>query len=61
MKLKKNQRHFLADKLGDLANYAMVGLVFTQIALEAGRRFDIIVLGTAVYGVLLLSSIKLRR
>ena len=61
MRLNKSQRHFLADKLGDLANYAMVGLVFGQIALKAGRRLEVIILGTVVYGILLLSAVKLGR
>ena len=41
-KLSQKQRNFLADKLMDTANFAVVGLVFGQMLLNAIRPVELI-------------------
>jgi len=47
--LSSTQRFLWADKLMDLANLSIVGLVFATIVLTEGFRQDLAVLGLVLY------------
>ena len=55
-KLNSEQRKLWADKLMDLANFAAVGLVFSQAVSESGPRVGPMGLGVAGYVVLVVTA-----
>lgn len=58
--LTKDQRYFIADKLMDSANYALAGLVFTQLLAE-GVDPLLLVLGLLLYFWCWSVSVRLRK
>ncbi len=60
-KLNSEQRKLWADKLMDLANFAIVGLVFGQVGSETGPDLGIIGFGLALYIFLVATANHLRR
>ena len=48
MKIDKNQRAFVADKLMDSANYALAGLVFGQVIAREVQPL-LVLLGILIY------------
>ena len=49
-----NRRNYLADKLADTANYAMVGLVFALIAV---KDFDLRIIGEGLFFYLIVMAV----
>jgi len=60
MKLTKQQRELVADKLMDGANLLMTGLVVAQL-LSKSPRWSLIILAIAIYVIAWLISLKIRR
>lgn len=61
MRLNKEQRELLADKLMDLANISIAALVFGQFLSPVGLSWPLIGLGLMFYLVLSVISMHLRR
>lgn len=60
MKLDRDQRHLIADKLMDSANYALAGLVFAQLITDRVRPL-ILILGLFLYGWLAVTALRLKK
>lgn len=60
MKLTKQRRELVADKLMDGANLLMTGLVVAQLLSES-PRWSLIILALAIYIIAWLISLKVRR
>ncbi len=60
MNLDKAQRHFIADKLMDSANYALAGLVFAQLVTDQVRPL-VLILGLLLYTWLTITALNLKK
>ncbi|MBI3914561.1 MAG: hypothetical protein HY327_10320 [Chloroflexi bacterium] len=61
MRLNEEQRKLWADKLMDLANIATAALVFGQFLSGTGFQYPLFMAGVAIYVVLWIWAMVLRR
>ncbi len=55
-KLNSEQRKLWTDKLMDLANFAVVGLIFSQVVSDTGPNTEAMGFGVVIYVVLAVAA-----